>query len=303
MGQLKGQGYLYGRPSGRCDRRRRCRADLLAVEPLTGAAAPGLQRCRREPPRPKRSADARPDRSALDVARPQRLDGAPMRAPSSRCMASATTSSCSTRARSRCRRSTAPLARALADRQTGIGCDQLILLEPSDTADFRMRIFNADGGEVEACGNATRAVGLLHGEPAQIETLGGILATSPAEGGDCGRHGRAALRLGRDPAGLCDGHACTCRSAGTSSKVPSPSMSAIRTRSSSSTTAMPCELERLGPLIEHDPLFPERVNVNVATVVDRDDDPPARVGTRRRADARLRHRRLRHGGRRDAARA
>ena len=42
------------------------------------------------------------------------------------------------------------LARALADRRTGIGCDQLILLEPSDAADFRMRIFNHDGGEVEA---------------------------------------------------------------------------------------------------------------------------------------------------------
>ena len=58
------------------------------------------------------------------------------------------------------------LAAALADRRTGIGCDQLILIEPSTQADLRMRIFNADGGEVEACGNATRAVGLLHGAPA-----------------------------------------------------------------------------------------------------------------------------------------
>ena len=75
------------------------------------------------------------------------------------------------------------LARALANRHTGIGCDQLILLEPSATADFRMRIFNPDGGEVEACGNATRAVGLLHGKPARIETLGGELASDPAPGG------------------------------------------------------------------------------------------------------------------------
>src|SRR5512139_2868855 len=75
------------------------------------------------------------------------------------------------------------LAAALADRKTGIGCDQLILLEPSDRADFRMRIFNADGGEVEACGNATRAVGLLHGKAARIETLGGILTASPADSG------------------------------------------------------------------------------------------------------------------------
>lgn len=47
------------------------------------------------------------------------------------------------------------LARALADRRTGIGCDQLVLLEESDFADFAMRIFNSDGSQVEACGNAT----------------------------------------------------------------------------------------------------------------------------------------------------
>ena len=78
---------------------------------------------------------------------------------------------------------TRAVARALADRRTGIGCDQLILLEESTTADFRMRIFNQDGSEVEACGNATRAVALLHGSPAQIETAGGLLAVQPGEGG------------------------------------------------------------------------------------------------------------------------
>jgi diaminopimelate epimerase len=49
-------------------------------------------------------------------------------------------------------------AHAIADRKTGIGFDQLILLEPSTKADVKMRIFNADGGEVEACGNATRCI-------------------------------------------------------------------------------------------------------------------------------------------------
>src|SRR4029453_19374426 len=70
---------------------------------------------------------------------------------------------------------TTALARSLADRRTGIGCDQLIVLQESAEADFRMRIYNADGGEVEACGNATRAVAMLHGMPAQIETAGGVL--------------------------------------------------------------------------------------------------------------------------------
>ena len=78
---------------------------------------------------------------------------------------------------------TTRLAAALADRRTGIGCDQLILLEPATGADVRMRIFNADGSEVEACGNATRAVGLLLGKPVSIETLGGMLRATPADGG------------------------------------------------------------------------------------------------------------------------
>ena len=50
---------------------------------------------------------------------------------------------------------------AIADRSRGIGCDQVIALEPSDFADVFMRIWNADGGEVGACGNAARCVAAL----------------------------------------------------------------------------------------------------------------------------------------------
>src|SRR5437763_9109528 len=73
-------------------------------------------------------------------------------------------------------------ARALADRRTGIGCDQVILLEPPrhPTAEVAMRIRNPDGGEAEACGNATRCVAaLLHRESGatrmRIETVAGVL--------------------------------------------------------------------------------------------------------------------------------
>lgn len=160
---------------------------------------------------------------------------------------------------------TPAVARALADRHTGIGCDQLILLEPSDTADFRMRIFNADGGEVEACGNATRAVALLHGVPAQIETAGGMLMVRPGQGG-------AAVDMGE----------------------PKFEWDAIPLAYAMDTAALPVgwdeleqpaavnvgnphavffvddcdaiDLAHLGPEIERDPLFPERINVNVATV-------------------------------------
>jgi diaminopimelate epimerase len=72
------------------------------------------------------------------------------------------------------------LARAIADRAAGPGCDQLIAISRSDRADARMRIWNADGGEVGACGNATRCVGWLMMEATgqdrvRIETDAGVL--------------------------------------------------------------------------------------------------------------------------------
>ncbi|MEO1047796.1 MAG: diaminopimelate epimerase, partial [Pseudomonadota bacterium] len=74
-------------------------------------------------------------------------------------------------------------AKALADRREGIGCDQVIVLEPTneadEIADFRMRIFNSDGGEVEACGNASRAVAMLHGSAAKVKTAGGVIVLEP----------------------------------------------------------------------------------------------------------------------------
>src|SRR5690349_20906019 len=75
---------------------------------------------------------------------------------------------------------TPALAKAIADRRTGVGCDQLIVLEASDSADLRMRIWNQDGGEVESCGNATRCVVQLTGA-ASIDSDGGLL-----EGKDLG---------------------------------------------------------------------------------------------------------------------
>ncbi len=69
-------------------------------------------------------------------------------------------------------------ARAIADRETGEGCDQLIAIEPSTSADAFMRVWNADGGTVETCGNALRCVGwmLLQSsgrDQVRIDTLGG----------------------------------------------------------------------------------------------------------------------------------
>lgn len=73
---------------------------------------------------------------------------------------------------------TADQARAIADRVTGQGCDQLIAIEPSKTADAFMRVWNADGETVETCGNALRCVGWMLMEAfgrdtVTIDTLGG----------------------------------------------------------------------------------------------------------------------------------
>lgn len=157
-------------------------------------------------------------------------------------------------------------ARALADRRTGIGCDQLILLEPSDTADLRMRIFNADGGEVGACGNAARCVTWLEGGSPTIETAGGLLrgeANGAGASVDMGAPGfgwdEIPLAYAMDTAALpvgweeLDGPFAV--------NVGNPHVIFFIDRDPDAV-----ELDRLGPLIENDPLFPERVNVNVARV-------------------------------------
>jgi diaminopimelate epimerase len=72
--------------------------------------------------------------------------------------------------------------RQIADRHFGVGCDQLLLVEPSRVADFRYRIFNADGGEVEQCGNGARCFvrfvhekGLTAKTEIRVETASGII--------------------------------------------------------------------------------------------------------------------------------
>lgn len=163
---------------------------------------------------------------------------------------------------------TATLAAALANRHTGIGCDQLVVLDGSDVADFRMRFFNADGSESGACGNASRAVGLLHGRAARIETQGGILTTEPTAAGisvDMGvpRFDWDAIPLAFAMDTLTMPVGWEELDAPTAANVGNPHVIFFVP----DTDAV--DLARIGPVIEHDPLFPQRVNVNVATVVSR----------------------------------
>jgi diaminopimelate epimerase len=156
-------------------------------------------------------------------------------------------------------------AHAIANRRTGIGCDQVILLERSDLATVRMRIFNADGSEAEACGNATRCVAILLGKSSSIETLGGVLQTNPGEDGATVTMGVPAfewelipLALPMDTADMPVGWEELERPMAVN--VGNPHVIFFV------EDAALVDLVRLGPIVENDPLFPERVNVNVAAV-------------------------------------
>jgi diaminopimelate epimerase len=156
-------------------------------------------------------------------------------------------------------------ARALADRRTGIGCDQLIVLEPSDAADVRMRIWNADGGEVGACGNASRCVARLLGGDSVIETAGGMLHASADDARASVAMGKP--RFGWDEIPLAYPMDTDAMPVGweelqhpAAVNVGNPHLVFFV----EDARAVP--LDRLGPAIETDALFPERVNVNVASI-------------------------------------
>jgi len=154
-------------------------------------------------------------------------------------------------------------ARALADRRTGIGCDQLIVLEPSDAADVRMRIWNSDGGEVEACGNASRCVALLLGGETTIETAGGLIQGSAHDASATVDMGEP--RFGWDEVPIAYPMDTAEMPVGWE-ELQRPH--AVRVGNSHVVffleDASGVDLARLGPVVENDPLFPERINVNVA---------------------------------------
>ncbi|MEI6485992.1 MAG: diaminopimelate epimerase [Sphingomonadales bacterium] len=159
--------------------------------------------------------------------------------------------------------------RRLANRHTGIGFDQLILIEPSAIADVRLRFWNSDGGEVAACGNGSRAAATLLGGHHRIETAGGLLDGQATAGGaevDMGPPhwdwdavplayplDTASLPLAwgdlEHPAALSVGNPHVVFFVADADAVP---------------------LETVGPTIEHDPVFPQRVNVGIAQMIGRD---------------------------------
>lgn len=153
---------------------------------------------------------------------------------------------------------------------TGIGSDGLVLIGASDVADFKMRIFNADGSEAQMCGNASRCIGkylyenrLTAKTSVTLETLSGIktLHLNLDEGGE--RVGSVTVDMGV-PSGirevdLGEGHPYRH---GTAVSMGNPHL-VIFTADISSV-----DLPSAGPRLEHHPLFPDRVNVEFAQVLE-----------------------------------
>jgi diaminopimelate epimerase len=170
--------------------------------------------------------------------------------------------------------------RAIADRESGVGCDQLIAIEPSARADAFMRIWNADGGEVAQCGNAARCVGWLVLEAsgrdaATLETAGGLLQVSRAGERlitvDMGKPGldwrdiplaepmdTRGIELQVGPIDNPHLHTPGCVSMGNPHVVFFVD------------DADTAPVREVGSMIEHHRLFPERVNVGFAQIKGRD---------------------------------
>jgi diaminopimelate epimerase len=181
------------------------------------------------------------------------------------------------------------IIRALADRKTGIGFDQFITIErPKSGADAFMRIDNADGGEVEACGNATRCVGkLLMDETGKdavaVETVAGLLfarpgAVVPPPSQATGEEQLISVDMGVPKFGwqdipLAEEFRDTRAIELQIGPIDAPILHSPSVANIGNPHAIfwvddvdAYDLEKIGPLLENHPIFPERANISLAHV-------------------------------------
>jgi diaminopimelate epimerase len=171
------------------------------------------------------------------------------------------------------------LLRFLGDRHRGVGCDQILLVEPAGEAgDFTYRIFNGDGGEVEQCGNGARCVarfvrdrGLSDADRITFSTLGGLIHTRFLA------DGRVAVDMGVprfEPADIpfeapARAETYPLDAGGETHEIGAASMgnphAVLRV---DDLVAAP--VRELGPVIEHHERFPRRANVGFMRVIDRE---------------------------------
>lgn len=175
------------------------------------------------------------------------------------------------------------LAAALCKRRLNVGADGLITIEPSDVADIRMRIFNSDGSEAEMCGNGIRCFArlvydqkIVKGEEFSVETLAGIMRPKIALD-DKGNVSGVRVDMGLPDF--------------TPENIPMTAQNSLETRitAAGSELSVHCclmgvphcvvivdggevseeDFDRLGPAIESHEIFPKKINVNFARIIDR----------------------------------
>ncbi|HLW11432.1 MAG TPA: diaminopimelate epimerase [Casimicrobiaceae bacterium] len=168
--------------------------------------------------------------------------------------------------------------RLLANRRFGVGCDQVLVVEPArEDADFRYRIFNADGGEVEQCGNGARCFvvyvrehGLTDRREIRVETAGGVIVPRLESDGEV-TVDMGVPRFAPADVPFIDG---------TGAVVEPLDVDGARVEISAISIGNPHAVQRvddvdgapvgaLGPLIERHPRFPQRVNAGFMQIVDR----------------------------------
>src|SRR5437763_10840467 len=174
----------------------------------------------------------------------------------------------------------ARLAIAISDRHFGVGSDGLILIGPSERADARMRMFNADGSESEMCGNGVRCVakyihdhGIARKGRVTIETGRGILALDLEV--EAGKAHRVRVDMG---APILQGSDIPTRLPGDPPVAVPLTVEGQRLEVTAVSMGNPhaivyvqdvdrCPVEEIGPLLEHHPAFPRRVNAHFVAVL------------------------------------
>ncbi len=177
------------------------------------------------------------------------------------------------------------LSAAMSDRHFGVGSDGLILAMPSEDADLRMVMFNADGSEGKMCGNGIRclvAFAMDHGvvpkdsKRVEVETLAGRRWVEPIW--ENGRFARAVVGMGdpiltaADVPVVAPGHDTVMdypfQVDGCDFEISCVSMGNPHAVAFVGVPVAEMKLDDVGPLVEHHPMFPERVNFEIANVID-----------------------------------
>ncbi len=175
------------------------------------------------------------------------------------------------------------LAQAMSDRHFGIGSDGIVLIMPSEVADCRMRMFNADGSEAEMCGNASRCVGkyvydrgIVKKNPVRLETMCGIKVIEVHTDAE-GKAETLTVDMGepilapKDIPVVADSEPVvdlTLSSCGKDFDFTCVSMGNPHAVTFIDTPVKEFEVEKYGPSLEVDSHFPRKANIEFVEIVD-----------------------------------